>query len=337
MIETTVQNFRVLEHLGGGAMGLVYKAEDTRDGRVVALKFLPFELKDDPEARERFLREAQAASNLRHRNICPIVEIDEAVDGRLFVALEYFAGKTLKKYLESGPLAIDEALDIARQIAAGLGEAHSHGLVHRDLVPANVLVTEDGTVKILDFGLAKRVSQGGLTQIGWSLGTPEYMSPEQIRGDDTDRTTDLWSLGVMLYEMLVGRNPFVGGNLAAVLTAIQNRTPQPIRESRPEAPEALDGIVALLLAKDPAERYASCEALLADLGGEGETPRIPDETPTSSAHIGTEEIARPTPEQLAAVSVVDDDRASRSRDGIPAWVFVLLAVIVLVLIVVLLL
>ena len=265
MIDTQVRHYRILEHLGGGAMGLVYRAEDTHDGSVVALKFLPYELKEDPEARERFLREAQAASALDHPNICGVCEIGEADDGRMFVALDFHEGETLKKKLERGPLQLTEALDITRQLAQGLAEAHTHGIVHRDLVPANVLVTNGGGVKILDFGLAKMVSGGGLTQIGWSLGTPEYMAPEQIRGDDSDRRIDLWTLGTLLYEMTSGRQPFEGGNLAHVLLAIQSRDPEPLQQVAPGVPPGLSAIVGRLLSKDPEARYASGEELLADL------------------------------------------------------------------------
>jgi serine/threonine-protein kinase len=276
MIDTTIQHFRVIEHLGGGAMGLVYRAEDTRDGRLVALKFLPFELKEDPDARERFLREAQAASALDHPNICTVYEIGEADDGRMFAALGFYEGETLKKKLGRGPLPVDETLSIARQLALGLGEAHSHGIVHRDLVPANVLVTENGQVRILDFGLAKMVSGGGLTQIGWSLGTPEYMSPEQIRGDDSDQTGDLWSLGALFYEMLTGNQPFAGANLAGVLLEIQNKEPDPPSTVREGVPASLDPIVAKLLAKDPSQRYSSCDELLDDLGRDDDsTPQEP--------------------------------------------------------------
>ena len=334
MLETTVQNFHILEHLGGGAMGLVYKARDLRDDRTVALKFLPYELKEDPESRERFLREAHAASNLQHPNICTIVETGEATDGRLFVALDYFEGETLKKILERGPLPVDEALRITRRVAAGLAAAHGQGLIHQDLVPANILVTADGEVKILDFGLSKHVSRGGLTQVGWSLGTPEYMAPEQIRGDDAETTTDLWSLGVILYEMVVGENPFAGRNLAEVLTAIQKRTPKPISASQPDVPEALDAIVTLLLAKDPVERYLSCGELLADLGADGEAPRAPETTPTSSAHISLEHLRKARavtagPSRDQPVTEEAEDVTDIESGGLP-WPIVVSVVLLLV-------
>lgn len=265
MINKTVKNYRILEHLGEQATGWVYRAEDTRDGRHVTLKFLPYELVEDPAAMERFVREAKAASALEHPNIGTIYEIDEAEDGRLFLARAYYEGEALETKLEQGPLPVDEAVALCKQIASGLAEAHRNGIVHRDMVPANVLVTRAGGVKILDFGLAKMVSGGGLTQVGWSLGTPEYMSPEQIRGDDSKPTTDIWAVGVVLYEMLTGKQPFVGKNLAQVLTAIQQGRPKPLRELRPEVPTALQRIVDRLLAKEADDRYADCEALSADL------------------------------------------------------------------------
>ncbi|MEM1182010.1 MAG: serine/threonine-protein kinase [Acidobacteriota bacterium] len=278
-----VRHFRLVKPLDEGSIP-IFHAVNTKDDREVALKFLPFELKEDPAARKRFIDEAQAASSLHHPNICAVYEIGESEDGRMYAALEYHEGETLKRWLEKGPLPVDQAIDIARQIAAGLAEAHRTGLAHRDLVPANVLVSKDGTAKIIDFGLAKQVSQGGLTQIGWSLGTPEYMSPEQIRGaDDDERTGDWWSLGIVLYEMVSGSQPFTGRNLAGVLTAIQQHDPPPLSGSRPEVPTALDGLVSRLLAKDPANRYGSAEELLRDLGERGAPlPAAPSSPPASA-------------------------------------------------------
>ena len=265
MINTTVKNYRILEQLGETPTGWVYRAEDSRDGRHVTLKFLPYELKEDPAALERFMNEAQTASALKHPNIGTIYEIAEAEDGRLFLARAYYDGEALEDKLQHGPLPVADAAAVCKQIAAGLAEAHRHGIVHRDLVPANVLVTRSGGVKLLDFGLAKMVSSGGLTQVGWSLGTPEYMSPEQIRGDDSEPTTDVWTVGVLLYEMVTGKQPFGGRNLAQVLTSIQSGRPAALRELRPETPERLERIVDRLLAKDPGERYGSCDELLKDL------------------------------------------------------------------------
>jgi serine/threonine protein kinase len=191
-------------------MGVVYEAVDTKLDRPVALKFLLPESTRDPEAKARFIHEAKAASALDHPNVCTIHEIGETDDGRLFLAMARYAGETLKQKIARGPLPLDEALDIARQIAEGLAEAHKKEIVHRDLKPANIFVTDSGLVKILDFGLAKLAGQTKVTRTGTTLGTVAYMSPEQARGQETDARTDLWSLGAVLYEMVVGR-PAVPG------------------------------------------------------------------------------------------------------------------------------
>ena len=183
----TISHYRVLEKLGGGGMGVVYKALDTHLDRHVALKFLPPELTRDDDARVRFTREAQAASALDHPNICTVYDIDSSPDGQLFIAMAYYEGETLKKRIEHGPLPIDEALDIAAQVAQGLSKAHDDGIVHRDIKPANLMLTKDGFVKIVDFGIAKLMGVTGPTQTGTTLGTVSYMSPEQISGDDADQ------------------------------------------------------------------------------------------------------------------------------------------------------
>jgi len=204
----TISHYRIVEAVGRGGMGVVYKAEDTRLKRTVALKFLPPELTRDPEAKERFVHEAQAASALQHNNICVVHDIDETDDGQMFISMEYLEGETLKKRIGRGPLKIEEAIDIAIQIARGLTKAHEHGIIHRDIKPANIMVTTDGVAKIVDFGLAKLSGWTILTKTGSTLGTAAYMSPEQARGEALDHRTDIWSLGVVLYEMLIGKRPF---------------------------------------------------------------------------------------------------------------------------------
>ncbi len=265
LIGQTLGHYVIVEHLGGGGMGVVYKAEDTRLGRTVALKFLPSEWSRDPDARERFLREARAASALEDSRACTIFDIDETDDGQLFIAMAYYEGESLKKRLERGQLSIGRAVDIAIQTAEGLESAHSAEIFHRDIKPANLMLTGHDEVVIVDFGLAKLAGDLTLTKPGSSLGTPLYMSPEQSRGDRIDRRTDLWSLGVVLHEMLTGRPPFVGENHAAVARAILDDEPAPMSDLRPEAPGELGEIVARALAKDPNSRYQSAGELLTDL------------------------------------------------------------------------
>ena len=217
MIGTTISHYTIVERLGGGGMGVVFKAEDTRLKRFVALKFLPPELTRDDTAKERFLLEAQAASALDHPHVCAIHEIDETPDGQVFICMAYVDGESLRSRLARGPLAIDEALVIAMQIAEGLTQAHQHGIVHRDIKPANVMLTRDGTVKLVDFGLATLAGQARVTKTGQVVGTAAYMSPEQARGAGFDQRSDLWSLGVVMYEMLAGRLPFAAGSEQGVL------------------------------------------------------------------------------------------------------------------------
>ncbi len=261
----TIAHYRILEHVGGGGMGVVYKAEDLHLSRTVALKFLPPELARDPESKARFFQEARTASGLDHPNICTIHEVGETEDGRLYLAMSHYDGEILRKKIERGALPIDEVTDIALQIARGLAKAHRGGIVHRDIKPANLMVTSDGVVKILDFGLAKLAGAAAITRSGSSVGTPAYMSPEQARGDEVDHRTDLWSLGVVIYEMVAGRRPFRGEHESAVLYALLNEQPKPLRELRPDVPPELEHIVEGLLAKDPADRYPTIDGPLDDL------------------------------------------------------------------------
>jgi eukaryotic-like serine/threonine-protein kinase len=261
----TVGHYEILEILGGGGMGIVYRARDTRLARIVALKFLPPELTRDPQAKERFEQEARAASSLDHPNLCTILELGETADGRLYLAMPCYDGETLRHRIERGPLPVDEAIDVALQIARGLAKAHRNGIIHRDIKPANLIVTSDGVVKILDFGLAKLAGSAAISQTGSSAGTPAYMSPEQARGDEVDARTDLWSLGVVLYELLSGRRPFRGEREQAVIYSILHERPQALREIRPEVSPELARIVERLIAKEPEDRYPSVEEALGDL------------------------------------------------------------------------
>ncbi len=228
MIGKTISHYKILEKLGGGGMGVVYKAEDTKLKSTVALKFLPQDLSRDDESKDRFIHEAQAASALEHNNICNIHEIDEMDDGQMFIAMACYDGETLKKKIGGGPLKLEDAIDISLQISEGLSKAHEKEIVHRDLKPANVMLTKDGVVKILDFGLAKLRGQTKLTKVGTTLGTAPYMSPEQARGEEVDNRTDVFSLGVLLYEMLTGQLPFKGDYHEAIIYSILNEDHEPI-------------------------------------------------------------------------------------------------------------
>ncbi|HVO76349.1 MAG TPA: protein kinase [Candidatus Bathyarchaeia archaeon] len=247
----------ILEKLGGGGMGVVYRAEDIKLKRTVALKFLPPELTRDEEAKKRFIREAQAASALQHHNICTIHEIDETLDGQLFICMDCYEGETLKQKIVRGRLLVKEAVDIAIQIAEGLSKAHEAGMVHRDVTPANIMVTRDGEVKILDFGLAKLAGQTRVTRTGMTVGTVAYMSPEQAKGEELDARSDIFSLGVVLYEMLTGETPFPGEHEAAVLYEIMNIEPKPLAGHRSSIPGNLQGVIDKALKKHPTERYQS--------------------------------------------------------------------------------
>ena len=265
MIGRMVSHYKILEKLGQGGMGVVYKAEDTKLKRTVALKFLPSELTRDADAKARFIQEAQAACALDHPDICTIYEIDETGDGQLFIAMALYEGETLKQKIERGPVALEEAVEIAVRVAQGLGRAHEAGIVHRDIKPANIMITNRGEVKILDFGLAKLAGQAKLTRTGSTLGTAAYMSPEQARGEDVDHRTDIWSLGVVLYEMLTGELPFKGDHEAALLYSIVHEKPQALSELRPDISAPLSSLMSKVLQKDRALRYQTTSELITDL------------------------------------------------------------------------
>jgi tetratricopeptide (TPR) repeat protein/class 3 adenylate cyclase len=260
----TISHYQVFEKLGEGGMGVVYRARDTRLGRVVALKFPAPRLAGDGDARARVLREARAASALDHVNICTIHEVGETDAGQVFIAMACYAGETLEQKLQRSRLPLDDVLGYAVDVAQGLAKAHEHGITHRDIKPANVMVTDDGVVKLLDFGLAD-VADERLTEAGVARATPAYMSPEQACGERVDHRSDIWSLGVVLYEMLTGRRPFRGGHAEAVIHGILHDEPEAVATRRPEAPALLEQVVARSLARRVADRYVDAEALLRDL------------------------------------------------------------------------
>jgi serine/threonine protein kinase/tetratricopeptide (TPR) repeat protein len=268
MIGKTISHYKIIEKLGEGGMGVVYKAEDTNLRRTVALKFLPPELARDSAAKARFIQEAQAASALDHPNICTIHEIAETGDGHLFISMTFYDGETLRDRISRGPIPPQEAVRIASQVAQGLAKAHESGIVHRDIKPANIIVTRDGTAKILDFGLAKLAGRTRLTTTPGAMGTVAYMSPEQALGKSTDHRSDIWSLGVVLYEMLAGRPPFDNVHDQAIIYGILHEDQVALTEVQPRLPMKLQIITQKALKKETSERYQSVKELFADLHSE---------------------------------------------------------------------
>ena len=264
-IGSIVSHYRILEQLGEGGMGIVYKAEDLKLKRLAAIKILPPHLTRNQEARMRFSQEAEAASALDHSNICTIYEVDQTDDGQIYMAMTYYTGEMLDQKAKKGSLPLKYALDLTIQIAQGLVKAHKNGIVHRDIKPANIMVTEDGVAKILDFGLAKLAGQTNVTKEQTSLGTVNYMSPEQAQGDVVDDRTDIWSLGVLLYEVISGKFPFRGEYEQAIIYSIINQVPEPLSKIRRNIPRNLEKIILKALEKKPADRFQTMVEMLETL------------------------------------------------------------------------
>ena len=264
MIGRTISHYKILEKLGEGGMGVVYKAEDTKLKRTVALKFLPPHISESGEEKERFVHEAQSASALNHPNITTIHEIDE-FEGQMFIVMEYCEGKTLKQVIEKETLPIKKVLDIGIQVCEGLTAAHKKEIVHRDIKSDNIMVTKEGQVKIMDFGLAKLKGATKLTKTRSTLGTLAYMSPEQAQGEEVDHRSDIFSFGVVLYELLTGKLPFGGEHQAAIVYSIINEEPQPIARYNSKVTPELERIVSKALVKDKEDRYQHIDDLLTDL------------------------------------------------------------------------
>jgi two-component system, LytTR family, response regulator len=311
MVGRTVSHYQVVEKIGAGGMGLVYKAVDTRLKRTVALKFLPTESRGSASQRARFLEEAQAAAALDHPNICTVYDVGET-DGQIFIAMAFIEGASLQERLLHSPPGAASAFRIAAEIAHGLWAAHQHGIVHRDIKPGNVLLTASGGVKIVDFGLAQLPGKQDAGRHS-TAGTPTYMSPEQVTGAETDPRTDVWSLGVVLYQMLTGELPFPGEYRQAVTYAILNESPIPPSQRRPSLPPDADVIIAKALAKDPEQRYQYIDEMLQDLRATAEALEYREpgaSAPSSSAGLAAQGGSAASGSAIRAL-IVDDEPLAR--------------------------
>src|SRR4030067_2673084 len=259
-----ITHYRIQEKIGEGGMGVIYKAVDTKLNRIVALKFLPHAVTMDSEEKHRFIQEAQAASALNHPNIITIYEIDE-VNGNSFISMEYVDGGNLKKLLSESNVSTDRFMEIASAVTEGLAQAHKRGIIHRDIKSENILLTSDGRPKITDFGLAKLKGSGTITLAGKALGTAAYMSPEQVQGEELDGRSDIFSLGIVFYELLTGQLPFKGMHPMAIMYSIVNEEPLTPTQLRSDIAPAIESVISRALVKNKEQRYQSLDQMLEDL------------------------------------------------------------------------
>jgi serine/threonine-protein kinase len=266
MIGKTISRYRIIEKLGDGGRSTVYRAEDVRLQRIVAIKIMSERLLRNPKARLRFLREAQTVARLDHPNICHVYEVD-AVEGHTFIAMAYIEGQGLDKKIEAGSLEVGASINIGIQTAKGLDAAHKKKVIHRDIKDGNIMINTEGIVKILDFGLSKPLEKEDITKPRAILGTVPFMSPEQAAGEPVDYGTDIWSLGVVMYRMLTGKHPFKGRNVGEMVKSIMNDEPIGIRELRKDVPKPLESCILRMMQKDSEDRHASMEEVVADLRG----------------------------------------------------------------------
>jgi len=346
MIGETISHYRIVEQLGAGGMGVVFKAQDSRLERAVALKFLPEKLAQQPQALERFRREARAASALNHPGICTIYDIGEQ-DGRAFIAMEFIDGETLRSHIHGKPLPLEELLELGIEIAEALEVAHAEGIIHRDIKPANIFVTKRGRAKVLDFGLAKLLPKGlasggedsgeifdgdssdSNSIVGIISGTPSYMSPEQVRGDGLDTRTDIFSLGLVLYEMATGRQAFSGATGGMIIEAVLTRPPVPVRTINPAIPPRLEEIIDKALLKDRSQRYQRAAELCADLQQlkrELDSGSVARNESSASAAISNTSHASPSDTQTSQTATgrtraFRADRVSKSIDSLAVLPF----------------
>jgi len=325
MIGQTISHYRIVEKLGEGGMGVVYKAHDIKLDRTVALKFLPSQVGANDEEKKRFLNEAKAASALDHTNICSIYSIEETDGGDLFIVMAYYEGMSLKEKIEQGPLPLKDAVQYSIQIASGLQKAHEKDVIHRDLKPENLFITDDNQVKIIDFGLAKAAQRTMLTKSGTTLGTMPYMSPEQAQGSTVDHRTDIWSLGVVIYEMVTGQRPFKSEYDTALVYSIVNEDPEPVTGLRSGVPMELERIINKCLEKDPEERYQHSNDLIVDVR---KVERELSSGVRSKAAISNKAV-------IPGTSSADKDSSSgnhRVKQTIKPWVYGIPIILILLLV-----